>query len=448
VKPATLVLLAALAVSLSAQTSSLKIGRGSSVITPFLDQPMAGYYYPRSAEGVHDDLYAKAVAFDDGFQEIVLVACDTVSVARGAVEEARRRIEKQLGIPPSHVLISATHSHTGPDFTPEYETFLARRIADAVTTAHRNKTVARLSVANDSEPSLPHYRRYWMKDGTVVTNPGFLNPAIVKPAGTIDPRVPVLYAEDLQGAPLLTWVNYSMHLDTVGGTWISADYPYFLARLLAKVKGPDMLTVFTIGAAGNINHWDVARPGPQRGLGEAQRLGEVLSAAVIRAYTHLERAEAPRVAALSSTIRIPIQKPSAEEIAEAKKIVATPPDPSVDFTLDRVKAVKVMQVVDRKGEDLSPEVQVLSVGPVAFVGIPGELFVELGLEIQKKSPFKNTVIVELADQDIGYIPTEDGFRQGAYEPTSTLMVPGSGERIAAKAIELLGELKKSADRPR
>ena len=447
-KPATVLLLASLAVPLSAQGPSLKIGRGSSVITPFLEQPLAGYYYPRSAEGVHDDLYAKAVVFDDGAEEIVLVACDTVSVARGAVEAARRRIEKQIGIPAGHVLISATHSHTGPEFTPDYETFLAHRIADAVATAHRNKASARLSFATDTEASLPHYRRYWMKDGSVVTNPGFLNPAVVKPAGEIDPRVPVLYAEDLQGTPLLTWVNYSMHLDTVGGTWISADYPYFLARLLAKVKGPDMLTVFTIGAAGNINHWDVARPGPQRGLGEAQRLGEVLSAAVIRAYTHLERTESPRVAALSSTIRIPVQKPSAQEIAEAKKIVATPPDPSVDFTLNRVNAVKVMQAVERKGEDLAPEVQVLSVGPVAFVGIPGELFVELGTEIQKKSPFAHTVIVELANQDIGYIPTSEGFRQGAYEPTSTLMVPGSGERIAAKAIELLGELKKAADRPR
>lgn len=226
-----------------AQAPSLKIGRGASVITPFLDQPLAGYYYPRSAEGVHDDLYAKAVVFDDGVHELALVACDTVSVARSAVEDARRRIEKRLGIPPDYVLISATHSHTGPELTPEYVETLGRRIADAVVTAHGRKSIARLYVTTEQESALPHYRRYWMRDGTVVTNPGFLNPDVVKPAGEIDPRMPVLFAEDGEGAPLLTWVNYSMHLDTVGGTWISADYPYFLGRMLARAKGPDMLTV-------------------------------------------------------------------------------------------------------------------------------------------------------------------------------------------------------------
>ena len=130
-----------------------------------------------------------------------------------------------------------------------------------------------------------------MKDGTVATNPGFLNPNVVQPMGDIDARMPLLYAEDINGAPLLTWVNYSMHPDTVGGTWISADYPYFLGRALARLKGPDMLPVFTIGAAGNVNHWDVRRPGPQRGFDEAQRIGEVLGEAARQAYGHMRPLE-------------------------------------------------------------------------------------------------------------------------------------------------------------
>jgi neutral ceramidase len=430
-----------LAQAVLAQAPALRIGVGAGVITPFLDQPLAGYFYPRTGEGVHDDLYAKALVFDDGRDQIVLVACDTVSVARSAVDDARRRIQKQLGIPADHILISATHSHTGPEFTPEYLAMLGHRIADVAVTAHGRKGRARLFVANESEPSLPHYRRYFMKDGTVVTNPGFLNANVVKPAGDIDPRVSVLFAEDDRGTPLVTWVNYSMHLDTVGGTWISADYPYFLGRMLAKLKGLDMLTVFTIGAAGNINHWDVRRPGPQRGLAEAQRLGEVLGAAVVKAYTHLDPVAA-KVGALSTTIRLPLRKVTPADVAAARKILAVPPPRDVDFILERVSATRTVGIADRKGEDIVAELLALALGPVAIVGIPGELFVELGLEIQQKSPFAQTVVVALANDDIGYIPTRAAFEQGGYEPTSSPIVPGSGERIAAKAVELLKDLKR------
>jgi hypothetical protein len=420
--------------------SDLKIGVGSTVITPFLDTRMAGYYYPRTADGVHDDLHAKALVFDDGQNQIVLVACDAVSVRRDAVEEARRRIQKKWGIPPSHVLISATHSHTGPVLTEEYGKSLSQWIADSVMTAQGRKQTATLFVATEQEASLPHYRRYFMKDGSVRTNPGFLNPDVVKPAGEIDPTVGVLYAEDALHQPVLTWVNYAMHQDTVGGTWISADYAHFLAQFLGKIKGPEMLTVFTIGTAGNINHWDVRRPGPQRGFETARRLGEVLGSAVAKAYTHLEPLSSGGIRAVSEAIDLPLAKVTPEEIEQARKILAQPPPPNVDFTIERVHASKVMRVHNRKGQPIRAEVQALAVGPVAFIGIPGELFVELGRRIRSQSPFPYTFVVELANDGIGYLPTRLAFQQGSYEPTSSPLEPGAGEKIADTAIGLLKRL--------
>jgi hypothetical protein len=251
----------------------------------------------------------------------------------------------------------------------------------------------------------------------------------------------VLFAEDEKHNPMMTWVNYAMHLDTVGGTWISSDYAYYLARTLAEVKGADMLTTFTIGAAGDINHWDVQRPGPQRGFETAQKLGETLAGDVVKAYTHLQALDSVRVKAVSETIQLPLHEITEQEVKDSEKIVAQPPPMGVDFTLDRVKAEKVMQVYKRKGQALQAEIQVLTVGPVAFVGIPGEYFVELGLRIQKESPFPYTFIVELANGELGYIPTQRGFEEGGYEPTSTPMAPGSGEKMADKAIELLNRLK-------
>lgn len=422
------------------QTGTLRLGMGASVITPYLDQPMAGYYYPRTADGVHDDLHARALILDDGRAPVVLVACETIEMPRKVVDEARRRIEKQLAIPPGRILISATHCHTGPQMTADYEQMLARRIGDAVVTASGRKQAGRLFAAAEQEGSLPHYRRYLMKDGNVRTNPGFLNPDVVKPVGPIDPRVGVLFAEDEAGGPLLTWVNYAMHLDCVGGTLISADYPSFLARFLGRIKTPDMTTVFTNGAAGNINNWDVRRPGPQRGFDVSRRLGEVLGAAVVKAYTHLEPVS-PQLRAVSATLSLPPAPITTQEIAEARKILATPPPPNIDFTIDRVKATKVMGIHQLEGKNLEAEVQVISIGQVALVGIPGELFVELGLEIQKRSPFAHTFIIELANDTLGYIPTRQAFAQGSYEPTSSRFAPGAGEAMVEKAVELLKQLK-------
>lgn len=419
-----------------------KVGVGITVINPFLDVPLAGYYYPRMPAGIHDDLHAKALVLDNGHDRIVLAAFHLVHVPRTAVEDARFRIQEEFGIPPDHVLITATHSHTGPQLVPQYVQKLGHWIADSVKMAEHNKQPAQLRWAVEEEPSLLHNRRYLMKDGKVVTNPGFLNTDIVKPVGPIDPRLPVLTAETPQGRRIMTWVNYSMHQDTVGGDWISADYSYYLGRLLSRFQGPDITTIFTIGAAGDINHWDFSKPGPQRGFSTAKRIGDVLGADVLKAYTQLQPVDSNRIRAMSSTLSLPFQNITRQDVQKANHILAVPPPQNVDFTLDRVWATKVMKIHDSKKPDLDAEVQVLTIGPVAFVGIPGELFVQLGMQIVKESPFPHTAVLELANQDIGYIPTEEAFKQGGYEPTSAVLAPGGGEKIVKEALALLNKCHK------
>jgi hypothetical protein len=421
--------------------TGLQIGLGDTVITPFLDIPLAGYYYQRLPVGVHDDLHAKALVLDNGSTQVVLVACDLVQVPKEAVDDARRRIQAEFAIPPNHVLISADHSHTGPVMTPGYVKLLGHWIADSVETAEHRKLNASLFVGSAMEPQFPHNRRYLMKDGTVVTNPGFLNPNVVKPAGPIDPRVAVLFAKGDDGRPLMTWVNYALHQDTVGGDWISADFSYYLGTTLAKFEGPDMLTIFTIGAAGDINHWDVHQPGPQRGFGTAQRIGQMLGADVLKVNKHLTPVAPDDIRAISEDVDLPLQEVAPQEVAAARKLLATPPPPNIDFTLDRVNAKKVATIAEHAAGDVHEDVQVVTIGQVAFVGIPGELFVQLGLQIMKQSPFPDTCIVALANDDVGYIPTRRAFAEGGYEPTSSILKPGDGEQIADAAIVLLHRLR-------
>src|SRR5574340_711936 len=311
----------ALGCALAAQAAELRVGTATVKITPPAGAAMSGYYYNRASEGVHDDLYAKALVFESNGQKAAMVACDVSGLPREITEAARKAIDAGGVLRGADVMISATHTHTGPvilagrtrynlegemlRITTAYAESLPGKIAESVRLAGAALQPARVSAGIGREPSLTFNRRYHMKNGSVGWNPGKLNPNIVRPAGPIDPGVPVVYFQTAAGQPLATYVNYALHLDTVGGMEYSADYAYTLARALGAVKGPDMLTMFTIGCAGNLNHIDVSTRDPQKGHGEAARIGTVLAAEVLKTMKRMEAVEtgAPRVR--SEILRLP-----------------------------------------------------------------------------------------------------------------------------------------------
>ncbi len=244
-----------LAFSLPAPAGPLTAGAASADITPPRGCPMAGYYSVRGAEGTHDPLLAKALVLEKDGTKVALVALDLLSTTRGLVEESRTLIEKATGIPGKNVMISATHSHTGPvlwDGSPradilsdgsqiakDYIKELPGKIAAAVKKAEEARKPAKVSFAAGKEDGLAFNRRFHMEDGSVGWNPGKKNPKIVRPAGPTDPSVPVVFIEtdEKQPKPIATYVNFAMHLDTVGGLYYSADYPYTLSKSLARGEG-------------------------------------------------------------------------------------------------------------------------------------------------------------------------------------------------------------------
>jgi hypothetical protein len=293
-----------------------------------------------------------------------------------------------------------------------------------------------------------------MRDGSVGWNPGKLNPNIDRPAGAIDPDVGVLFAESIvEGnarptkpprGPIATFVNFAMHPDTTSGKKVSADYPGALARVLAGYRGCDMVTVFANGACGNINHVDVTWAGRQGGPEEAQRIGVVLGAAVMQSCKSLRPIADGPIAAKSEMIVLPIPMISPADVEKARALVATAADEQNRFSfLDRVNAYKVLDVAAREGKPLEVEVQVIRLGPdVAWVSLPGEVFVELGLAIKKRSPFHYTFIAELANGSVGYIPDRRSYAEGNYEPVSARCAAGSGELLVEAAVRLLGDVKQ------
>lgn len=207
-----------------------------------------------------------------------------------------------------------------------------------------------------------------------------------------------------------------------------------------------MLTVFTIGCAGNVNHVDVSTRTPQKGHGEAARIGAVLAAEVLKAMKRLEPVEPGRLRVRSEMLRLPLPviRPGDEEWA--RKVTPLFGKPNAAPFMDLVRAFKIMDVVARKGEPIEAEVQVITLGrQLAWVGLPGEIFTELGMAIRNASPFEFTVIAELANGSVGYVPDRKAYPEGAYEPESARCGAGSGEMMVDAATRLLVALRAAKD---
>ena len=450
-------LLLTIFLAVAAQAAELRVGRAAVSITPPPGIPMAGYYSIRLAEGTHDDLYAKAIVLEVDGSKAALVACDVVALEEDQVTAARAAIEKLTGIRGENVILSATHSHTGPllrrnflaavtgkplEIANQYLAALPQRIAESVKLADADRQPARAWAGTGREEALSFNRRFFLKDGSVKTNAGKMNPDIVKPTGPIDPDVAVVYFDTPAAKPLATYVNFAMHLDTVGGAQFSSDYAYTLARLLGKIKGPEMLTVFTIGAAGNINHIDVKSRAPQKGHGEAERIGTILAGEVIKTYARLQPLPIASIGVGREIVKLDLPRFTPAEVEKARTIVAQFGKPKAPGTLQQSEAFKLIDVANRDGRPMAGEVTVISLGAdLAFVGLPGEIFTELGLSVKLASPFRHTIVSELSGGWIGYVPNRRAYSEGGYEVVSARCAAGSGEAMAESAIRLLTSLR-------
>ena len=452
------VAIAALLLAFRVEAAALRAGAGTVRITPDWPTPMAGYYNTRLSTNTHDDLYAKAIVLEAEGTRAALVVCDLISLPRKVVVETREIISRTTGVAGSNVMISATHSHTGPvldtgssrktvdgsgtDVVRDYTAQLPAKIAEAVRLAETALQPARLSVAHQTEDHLSHNRRFHLRDGTVGWNSGKLNTNIVRAAGPIDPDVAVIYFESQQTHPIATYVNFAMHPDTVGGLEFSADYAFHLSRLLGDYKGTNMVTVFANGACGNINHVDVNWTSPQKGHTEAARLGTILAGNVFKAYTRLKPVTPGQIRMRYEIVKLALPELKPGEVEAAHETVSRLGSKTPPKFLEQVNAFKVLDVAARQGRPHDVEVQVIAMGDeVAWVSLPGEIFVELGLEIKKKSPFRHTIIAELANGAIGYIPNASAYDEGNYEPVSARCARGSGEELVQVALKLLQQLK-------
>ena len=446
--------------------NKLQVGFARLDNTPPLGAPINGYTFVRYSEGVLDPLEIHAVAIGDGTNTVILIAYDSLGVSKDLLLEWRGRISKRCGVPVDSIYITASHSHTAPagprgdidDIAKEYFASMARKIEDAAVYAVEDMRPAKMGYGIGEAKNVAFCRRYKMKDGSCMTNPGVNNPDIVAPMNEVDTRVSVVRF-DREGAESVVIVNFANHPDVIGGNKISADWPGAARRFTERVLD-NVRCVVVNGCQGDVNHVNVHPTGGygndlfhdfddvDRGYNHAQYIGRVITAGVLQTYDKVKYVDVDTVSALVKTIKIPSNKPKPEELPEARRINQLHLEgrdselPYKGMMLTTVIAEAACKIrLANAPETFDMDLIALRIGNLAFLGIPGEPFNEIGNQIKRAEGWDMVVPTCLTNGYQGYFPTFDAYAEGGYEARHSNFKAGVAERIIAGAIELLKEIK-------
>jgi neutral ceramidase len=425
----------------------LKIGFAERDITPDVGMQMAGDYVPEFVEGFHDCCKVRAAVFDDGSRSVVLVGIDTLVAPESVVKSARHQIQVRCGIAPESVMIGAAHNHSsGPvaivqpheyDGAPEivqrlaydessvadqgYLDEVARQIANAVCEAFENRIEACCGSATGFEDKVAFTRRFQMKNGLTYTHPGQGNPDIVKPVGPTDPQVNVLGAWTPTGRFLGCVVNYTCHATTNPGDGLeaSANWIYYMERVIRGAMGAEVPVVFLQGAAGNVTQVDNLSPYKYPlNTPWAEFVGGRVGAEAVKTLLTVVPGAMGPLESRSTILHIPRRVPSPEHVREAYEIVkrGKPKEGSIAEWLFAKETI-LLDYKIKKSPVVPVEIQAIQIGPAVFIANPAELFCGAGLDIKAASSFPHACVVSYANGSVGYVPTAEdlGPHGGGYE---------------------------------
>ncbi len=451
---------------------ALRAGAATSVITPPLGEPIVGGFTPFPAEHIHDELHARCLVLDDGKTKIAFVVCDLLGLHRAAALAAKEHIERELSIPPSHVMISATHTHSATnalgkpprayasDIEPtDYEKFVARRIADGVRCAVNLLRPAEIAFGHLDAPEHVFNRRWFLKEGTmpenpfgktdekVKMNPGSAN--LVEPAGPIDPRVSFVALREPDGKIISLLTAYSLHyVGGVGRAHVSADYFGYYSKAVERLLGqknqdPPVVAMMANGTSGDINNINFREPrGRKEPYEQMQYVANDLADKVAAAVAGLEWQTEAVVDARYRELDVKWRTIPEELLQWARETEANAPRIGDKAVLPLSYAGRVQRLAQASPETKLP-VQAFRIGGILIGTSPCETFAETGLEFRERSPFEKSFMIELANGYYGYMPTPRHFELGGYEtwPGTNNLEPQASVKLLDALMEMAAELK-------
>ncbi|MBQ8358020.1 MAG: hypothetical protein IJX39_09485 [Clostridia bacterium] len=408
------------------------IGFAERDITPPVGKLIPGGFDGKvTTKPARGKLLVTAAAFTSGEESMILVSVDTLSMQVSFADRIRNRISAATGVPFDRIMIVSTHIHTGgatdyqlwlcpPD--PEVAALTEEGTVSAAIAAWEARSEGKLGVGKGEEKRYSFCRDIYMKDGTIQMNPSRKHPELmIRPVDTPDYAVNVMRVDDMEGNVRAFLVNYANHPDchAKNKESFSADFPGALRRNLKRVHGEELKVLFFNGTAGDINCIDwmgnTTDPyyGGTRNAPEAIGLGLASTVLQIDIGIKADVTE-PVIGAVSRNIQTERRYKTEEDVAWAREIAK---DMASHSVRDRAFATEYLESDDDVKPIIDFEVHTMRLGPWAIVGLPSEIFTDIGRRIKNGSPFEHTVVFELANGTHGYVATDIIHKNKAYETT-------------------------------
>ena len=436
-----------------------RAGAAVTDITPPLGASLDGIIMRQGPiEHIHDHLYARCLALDDGNTRLAIAVCDLCMIPRDIMDQAKEIAHERTDIPISHMLISATHTHSAPrigcgtgELDKQYYAFLTRRIADAISCAVRRLTPAKAGCGVGRKPEFATNRRWFVEPGKMPLNPfdektdqvlmyGQRKGIGVKPAGPVDPEVTVLSVQHADGRPLALLANYSIHYVTSMGRQVSADYFGLFARRIEDRLGsleldPPFVAIMSNGTFGDIG-------GVGGGYEMVRKVAFSVADEVLRLYKEIEHRDGLMLAVRETELELGVRRPDEKRLAWARGVLADPKRKEGQHPWRAIFADQQVRLSEFP-PTVKLKLQAIRIGNLGIVAIPCEPFAETGLAIKRDSPLKPTFTIGLANGYNGYLPPPRHHELGGYETW-----PGRGSylevdaepKIRASLLELLRQV--------
>ena len=416
-------------------------------------------------EGAHDRLHARSLALDDGTTRLVLTICDVRMIGRRVCDEAKQLVSQRTGIPASHLLIAATHTHATPtpvdlfDDEPytRWQQVVIERVAESMTQAVNNLAPARLGRASMRKPDYTFNRRWKLRDDSmppnpfgektdgVLTNPGGRRDKLLEPAGPVDDELSVLSVQHADGRPLALLANYSTHyVGGYAGALVSSDYyGVFSERVkqaLAPTGDPAFVAMMFNGTSGDVNTQNFAAP-PDTSppWTRIKQIGEDMAAAAVGLLKSIEYTSDVKLAAAVRELELGVRKPDAARLEWAKSVLAKGKPPGWTG-IYAAEALELAKYPDR----VKLIVQAMRIGDLGITAMPCEVFAETGLDIKKRSPIQPTLNISLANGYNGYLPTPEQHALSGYETwpaRSSYLEAEAASKMRDAVLELLAQVR-------
>ncbi|MCP4784584.1 MAG: hypothetical protein GY903_10785 [Fuerstiella sp.] len=441
-----------------AATADLTPGEGVS-----LDGPISK---PGPVRGVHDPLTSRALVLQRGDTSILIVVNDMCLIDREVYDAAKKIVHEKTGIPISHQLMAATHSHATPRVVristrpPDeaYRSLVAQRIAEAAVQAFANLAPAKVGFGTFSKPGLAACRRSLCKSGSVGVNPfgesGELiksvagkSDAVIGPAGPVDPDFSVLSVQHADGRPLALLGNLCVHYcGGYAGGLVSADYfGYYARRLESKLSSGDKDAPF-VGIMSNATSGDIGSfrrtEGPNPPWSRMEHFGNMLADESLDLLPKITHQIPKSLNVVTSELSLSVRKPDAERVDWAKGLMSQP-NSKGSHRWSRIYAQEALQLHEFPDRYNVP-LQAIRLGDIGIAAAPCEVFSETGLAIKAKSPFSRTMTMELANGYSGYLPSEQQHDWGGYETwpaRSSHLEVAAEAKIKDELLQLLKQLR-------